>query len=467
MRCSSAIQIPAKRKSATTCRAISVCAPGYVQIVEAVKQRGGTAAEMTTNHARRDERAQQGSAAPRGRARALRRRPGAAADASRLHPSQPVRACPHISVRARYRSRLQGPVRAESSRLTMSSSLSRPFKPGRYAAGLRVPIPEYAGAIGKVRYVGEPVAIVAADTRAAAEDALELIEVEYEPLPAVGSPEAAVAADAPLIYEELGSNVAWQGQVSYGDVDARISARRSHRPGESEDPPLQLDAARAVCLPRGTHAGAADDLVQLAVAGRHLRRDHRGAGHRQRTRHRPGYRRRLRPEDSSDSQVRRPYRADGGENRPAREVDRGPKRAHDGRRPLVRAGVRRRSRGEVGRRSPGAEDRRHRRRGRVDQHVDDSFHEQAQQPVQHLQGPAPAAGRAVGADQQVSGRSQPGHRQTRDVLCLGADDGPHRPGAGARCDRRPPPQPDHQGSVSVHDAKRQHSRQRRLPDASR
>jgi len=98
--------------------------------------------------------------------------------------------------------------------------LSRPFKPGRYAAGLRVPIAEYAGAIGKVRYVGEPVAVVAADTRAGAEDALDLIEVEYDPLQAVGSPEAAVAAGAPLVYEELGSNIAWQGQVSYGDVDA-------------------------------------------------------------------------------------------------------------------------------------------------------------------------------------------------------------------------------------------------------
>src|SRR5688572_18253607 len=98
-------------------------------------------------------------------------------------------------------------------------TLSRPFKPGRYAAGLRVPIPEYAAAIDKVRYVGEPVAMVAADTRAAAEDALELIEVEYDPLPAVGSPEAAIADAAPLIYEELGSNIAWHGQVSYGDVD--------------------------------------------------------------------------------------------------------------------------------------------------------------------------------------------------------------------------------------------------------
>src|SRR5687767_12040777 len=97
--------------------------------------------------------------------------------------------------------------------------LSRPFKPGRYAAGLRVPIAEYAGAIGKVRYVGEPVAIVAADTREGAEDALDQVEVDYEPLPAVGSPEAAVAADAPLIYEELGSNIAWEGHVAYGDVD--------------------------------------------------------------------------------------------------------------------------------------------------------------------------------------------------------------------------------------------------------
>ena len=102
--------------------------------------------------------------------------------------------------------------------------LSRPFKPGRYAAGLRVPIPEYAGAIGKVRYVGEPVAIVAADTRAAAEDALELIDVGYEPLAAVASTQAAMVSNAPLIYEELGSNVAWEGHVAYGDVDSAFAA---------------------------------------------------------------------------------------------------------------------------------------------------------------------------------------------------------------------------------------------------
>ena len=98
--------------------------------------------------------------------------------------------------------------------------LTRPFKPGRYAAGLRVPIPEYASAIEKVRYVGEPVAMVAADTRAKAEDALELVEIQYEPLTAVATADDAAGASAPLIYEELGSNVAWEGYVSYGDVNA-------------------------------------------------------------------------------------------------------------------------------------------------------------------------------------------------------------------------------------------------------
>jgi 2-furoyl-CoA dehydrogenase large subunit len=96
---------------------------------------------------------------------------------------------------------------------------TRPFKPGRYAAGLKQPIPEYATAIDRVRYLGEPIAMLAARSSAIAEDALDLINVEYDPLPTVIDPWEAMEPSAPLLFEDLGSNVAWTGKVSYGDVE--------------------------------------------------------------------------------------------------------------------------------------------------------------------------------------------------------------------------------------------------------
>jgi aerobic carbon-monoxide dehydrogenase large subunit len=63
-------------------------------------------------------------------------------------------------------------------------------------------------AVGKVRYVGEPVALVIAETRAAAVDAAELVEVDLDVLPAVVDMERALDDDAPLQFEELGTNVA-------------------------------------------------------------------------------------------------------------------------------------------------------------------------------------------------------------------------------------------------------------------
>ena len=57
-----------------------------------------------------------------------------------------------------------------------------------------------------VRYVGDIVAVVVAEDRYAAEDALELIEVDYEPLPAVTDPEAAAADGAPQLHEEILGN---------------------------------------------------------------------------------------------------------------------------------------------------------------------------------------------------------------------------------------------------------------------
>ena len=75
-------------------------------------------------------------------------------------------------------------------------------------------------AMHKVRYVGEPVAAVAALDLSTAEEALGLIQVDYEELPAVVGIDAAVKKDAPLIHEEKGSNIGTHEQVRRGDTDA-------------------------------------------------------------------------------------------------------------------------------------------------------------------------------------------------------------------------------------------------------
>lgn len=75
-------------------------------------------------------------------------------------------------------------------------------------------------ASGKVRYVGEPVAMLAATDRYAAEDALELIEADYEELDPVLGAEEGAADDAPLLYDEWGDNITLRFSVSSGDVAA-------------------------------------------------------------------------------------------------------------------------------------------------------------------------------------------------------------------------------------------------------
>lgn len=74
-------------------------------------------------------------------------------------------------------------------------------------------------ATDKVRYVGEPVAAVAAVSRYVAEDALELIQVEYDPLPVVTDCFAAQAPGSPLVFEEKGTNVMFHKEYRWGEVD--------------------------------------------------------------------------------------------------------------------------------------------------------------------------------------------------------------------------------------------------------
>jgi 2-furoyl-CoA dehydrogenase large subunit len=84
-------------------------------------------------------------------------------------------------------------------------------------------VKDYALAVGRVRHVGEPVAAVAAATRELARDAADLVEVEYEPLPPVVDMERAADPDMPVLHDEVGSNVIWNGHFDYGDFDAALA----------------------------------------------------------------------------------------------------------------------------------------------------------------------------------------------------------------------------------------------------
>lgn len=118
--------------------------------------------------------------------------------------------------------------------------------------GLRQPLPlivpnpaithpwmAYALAREEVCYVGEPVAVVVAESRALAEDAAALVEVEWDPLPGIGSLDAALAPDAPSVHAGAPDNIAARFTVKVGDADPAFAGAahvfrdsiRQHRGG--------------------------------------------------------------------------------------------------------------------------------------------------------------------------------------------------------------------------------------------
>jgi aerobic carbon-monoxide dehydrogenase large subunit len=81
----------------------------------------------------------------------------------------------------------------------------------------------YALAGAETVYVGEPIAIVVADSRYIAEDAAALVEVDYEPLPGVSDCAAALAPGSPLAHADARSNVAARVPITVGDTDAAFA----------------------------------------------------------------------------------------------------------------------------------------------------------------------------------------------------------------------------------------------------
>jgi len=84
-------------------------------------------------------------------------------------------------------------------------------------------IEEWPLAVDKVRYQGDAVAVVLADSRDTARDAAELVEVEYEPLAVVVDGVEAVEHAAPVLHEKAGTNVAWHGYTTTATLTLRWS----------------------------------------------------------------------------------------------------------------------------------------------------------------------------------------------------------------------------------------------------
>src|SRR6478672_6368956 len=93
-----------------------------------------------------------------------------------------------------------------------------PVPCGASLPGLRVPNHTIL-ATDRVYFVGHPVAVVVASDRYIAADALDLIEVDYDPLPAVADPEKAIAPGAPAVHPEWPDNVAFTFHQEGGEPD--------------------------------------------------------------------------------------------------------------------------------------------------------------------------------------------------------------------------------------------------------
>ena len=83
-------------------------------------------------------------------------------------------------------------------------------------------------AVGKVRHVGDPVAVVIADTKQQARDAAELIAIDYQDLPSVSSTPDALAAGAPLVHDEVAGNLCYDWHIGDKAVVDGVFAKAEH-----------------------------------------------------------------------------------------------------------------------------------------------------------------------------------------------------------------------------------------------
>jgi aerobic carbon-monoxide dehydrogenase large subunit len=146
--------------------------------------------------------------------------------------------------------RALGGVHAVLTFADLAPVLAEPRLPRQKEAARQPPCSTpYILARDEVAFVGEPVALVAARTRALAEDAAQRVEIEYEPLAAVADCRAALEPGAPKARLEMKSNVLASFAVAYGDIDAAFR-----------------DAAHVVARDLAQHRGAGHPIECRGVA---------------------------------------------------------------------------------------------------------------------------------------------------------------------------------------------------------
>jgi carbon-monoxide dehydrogenase large subunit len=180
---------------------------------------------------------------------AIVRSPHAHADLRRLDASAARRAPGVVAV---YTAAELNPALGEIPMIIPPDAFDEVHGPGRWPL-----------AAGRVRYVGEPVAAVVADTAYRAQDAADLVTVDYEPRPAVVEAEAALATDAPRLYPDLPSNLGVRWTRERGDVD-----RAFREAPVVVEAYLRNQRLMAVALePRGVAAAYDDATGALTVWG--------------------------------------------------------------------------------------------------------------------------------------------------------------------------------------------------------
>ena len=123
-----------------------------------------------------------------------------------------------------------------------------------FVVGVKQPMEHWPLAVDRVRYSGEPVAVVIAEDRYLAEDALDLIQVEYRTLDVVMSIEAALDPGQCVLHEKIGANIVSDREFNYGDVEKAFGQARHKIATEVHYPrnscfPIELGFVLAQWLP--------------------------------------------------------------------------------------------------------------------------------------------------------------------------------------------------------------------------